>query len=165
MRIFFQRRHRAAHALHAEHQYRKSQHNVSDIFVSAFLGDHFEQDTNNGNYRRDRRRGQKLRDPVGAFYVGQTEYPPSDTGTDIRPHDDTDRLRHLHHARVDETDDHDRRRRRRLYDRSDRCSQEHTLDRCVRQLIQYQLQFFTCRLFQPVSHQGHAKQEKSYSAK
>ena len=107
--IFAQRRDRARHHAHAVHQDGKAQHDPADVLRGGFLREHPQRDTDQRHKARQHRGieiGGHAR--AGAAQTVQTQDPARDTRSEDRPQHDADRLPHLHHARVDEADDHDR---------------------------------------------------------
>ena len=61
MRVLPQRLHRAAHAVHAEHQHRKAQQDIPRVAVHLFFGKHTQDDARDGYHSREVRGGQQRR--------------------------------------------------------------------------------------------------------
>ena len=98
----------AAHGAHAEHQDDKAHQDVTDVLGGLFFAHHAEQDADD---RDDAGQGlgrEKLGESARRVDVAQTDDPAGDAGAQDGAQDDTDPLGDLHHARADETDDHDR---------------------------------------------------------
>lgn len=107
---------RAAHRLHAEHQNRKAEHDLAHMLLRRSRAEHAQNKADNGNDRRKRIGGQKLKPARGsAANIGKADYPAGDARSDYRAHDDAYRLTNLHHAGVNKADDHNGCGRGRLY--------------------------------------------------
>ena len=155
-----QRLHRVAHHVHAAHQHRKAHEDGADIVLLLRLGEHDERHADDRHDRRKAARLEQLDKQAAALKAGQRKNPARDGRTDIRAHDDADSLAQLHDARIDKTNDHDRRRRRRLDDRRHQRTQQHGLDLVLRQLFKDALQLAAGKAGQAVAHDVHAVQEQ-----
>ena len=159
-----QRLHRAAHALHAEHQHRKAQQDIPHVVVALLLGKHAQENPDHRHQRGQRRGGQERYPATRPLNAAQGDDPARDAGADQGAVNDADRLPQLHHAGVDKTDHHHRGGRRGLDHSGDSRAKQHTLQRCARQAIEYQLHLTAGHPFQSVAHQAHAEQKQGHTA-
>lgn len=135
-----------------------------DVVFGQVLAEHAQHDAGHGDDARERRSAQQ-RHPAGAADVRQAEDPARDARAEDGAEDDADGLTHLHHAGVDEADDHDGRGRGRLDHGGDAVPEQDALERGAREFIQDDLKLVAGHFFQPVAHERHAEQEQGHAAK
>ena len=146
-RIVSERRNRGGHHLHACHQNGKAHHDIGEILLRGMLRQHFNQNTGYGYHGGDGGRGQKLCHSARTLHIRKAENPARYTGTDIRPKDNADGLKQLHHPGIHKTDDHYRCGGRRLDDGSHACAQQNSLDGSIAHPVQKFIEFVSCYAF------------------
>ena len=159
-----ERGHGAAHGGHAVHEHGEAEQNVADVVFGQVLAEHTQGDADHGDDARERC-GAQQRHPAGAADVRQAEDPARDARAEDGAKHDADGLTHLHHAGVDEADDHDGRGRGRLDHGGDARAEQDALERGAREFIQDDLKLVAGHFFQPVAHERHAEQEQGHAAK
>ena len=108
---------RARHDVHTEHQGRKAEKDHAEVLLLFAFAEHIKHDAEE---REDGGEGhglEQFQHDVIARNTAKTEDPRGDGGTDVRAHNDVDRLLKRHQSRVDEADDHNGGRGRALNDR------------------------------------------------
>ena len=158
-----QGRDRAAHGLHAEHEHREAEQNVSHVYMRLLFGDHAQDDAHHGDDAGQRFGGQQ-RYPAGAADVRQAEDPAGDARAEDGAEHDADRLPHLHHAGVDKAHYHDRSCGGGLDHGGDAGAEQYAFQRGTGQFIEDDLKLVAGDFFQPVPHQGHAEQKQRHAA-
>ena len=132
------------------------------LFIA--LGKEQQAHADKRQHRRERRRFAQRQQQAVALKPRQRQNPARDRRADVCAHNHADRLRQGHQPRIDETDDHDRRRGGGLHHRRDGDAREHGEEAVARDHAQQLFQPCTRRFFQRFAHQLHSEQEQPQSA-
>ena len=146
-----QRLHRAGHGVHADEQDAQAHRDGAELLGGSVLV---------GKIRENQ--PQKRED--GGEINLHRQQQRRDRCADVCAHNHADRLRQGHQPRVDEADDHDRRRGGGLHHRRDGDAREHGEEAVARHHAQQLFQPCTRRFFQRFAHQLHPEQEQPKSA-
>ncbi len=152
------------HGVHTEHQNGEAQENGANILLLAIMGEHLEEDTNEG---QDGRKGgglEKLQEQAVTFDAAQGQDPGGDGGTDVGAHDDADGLGQIHQAGVNEADDHNGGGGGGLDHSGDRQTCQEAQQAVGGQLAQQAAQAVSGSALQAFAHQVHAEQEQAQAA-
>ena len=134
------------------------------MFLFIF-GEHHEADRDCGQNRRKRHWLEQLNKKAAAIDRRQTQKPSCRRRTDVRAHDDRNRLRETHDTGIHKPDQHHRRCRRALNDCRYRASQQNPSGYTGSQASQYFFQLITRSFGQTVTHRFHTEQKQTESAK
>ena len=126
------------------------------LFFCLRLGEH---DDARADADQDRCIELRIQHLHGIADLTQRDNPCGHRGTDVRTHDDTDRLTQGHETRADETDNHDRGRTRTLDDAGNQGSDQHSFQPIGSQHPQEVLHFVADRLLCSFRHDMHAVEE------
>ena len=158
-----QRRHCAAHRVHAVHQNGKAEQNIAGVPILRRFPEHPQQDTGDGGEGRDRRGTQK-RERVAAADIRKAENPARYGCADVRAEHDADRLRESHHAGVYKADDHRGRGRRGLDHGGDGSAEQHALERRIGEPVEDEFEPLPGDELQAVAHKPHAEKKQRHAA-
>ena len=155
---FSQRFYCIRHCAHTDEQDTETDHDPCNIFAFCFFTNQSDDNTGHNCQRCQSGRAQEF----CPFCRGYQ--PASDCCTDIRTHDDTDRLCQVHQACVYKTNDHYCCCRRRLDDRCYQSTQQDTHQFVLCQNFQNFLHFRACRILQTICHNVHTINEHCKAA-
>ena len=94
---------RAAHGMHAQHQDREAQQNITDVLLLHTLAVLVQDNPGDRHGSRQGACGKNTAEAAGTLNITEAQHPASNTGTEDGPENDVDRLPDGHHAGVYKT--------------------------------------------------------------
>ena len=150
---FSQRFYRIRHCAHTDEQDTETDNDSCDVFAFCFFTNQSDDHTGHNCQRSQCGRAQEFCPLSGGYQ------PTCDRCTDIRTHDNADRLRQIHQTCVYKTNNHDCCCRRRLDNCCYQSTQQDTHQLVLCQNFQNFFHFRACCILQTVRHDVHTINE------